>query len=151
MYSDDDTLAGGFPHSEICGSKVVCHLTAAYRRLLRPSSPVIAKASTTCTYSLDPIGLRTRRHGKTPSQGYKFCVNSPPLSLETVEIWSTQSHCRSWEGAACRLTIELLKSSRNIRSIRSNRKPPASIDVKRLAIADRTGCIATAAREDWWR
>ena len=62
MYSANDTLAGGFPHSEICGSKLVCQLPAAYRRLQRPSSPVIAKASTTCTYSLDPIGLRTRRH-----------------------------------------------------------------------------------------
>ena len=62
MYSANDTLAGGFPHSEICGSKLVCQLPAAYRRLQRPSSPVIAKASTTCTYSLDPIGLRTWRH-----------------------------------------------------------------------------------------
>ena len=47
----------GFPHSEICGSKLVCQLPAAYRRLRRPSSPVIAKASTMCTYSLVPITL----------------------------------------------------------------------------------------------
>jgi hypothetical protein len=39
----------GFPHSDICGSKLVCQLPAAYRRLLRPSSPVVAKASTICT------------------------------------------------------------------------------------------------------
>src|SRR5690606_26514133 len=45
----------GFPHSDICGSKLVCQLPAAFRRLPRPSSPVIAKASTICTYSLDPI------------------------------------------------------------------------------------------------
>ena len=32
-----------------------CQLPEAFRRLSRPSSPVIAKASTTCTYSLDPI------------------------------------------------------------------------------------------------
>ena len=50
-------LRGGFPHSEISGSKLVCQLPEAYRRLSRPSSPVIAKASTTCTYSLDPITL----------------------------------------------------------------------------------------------
>ena len=48
-------LRVGFPHSEIRGSKLVCQLPAAYRRLRRPSSPVIAKASTTCTLSLDPI------------------------------------------------------------------------------------------------
>ena len=57
MYSVSDDLTAGFPHSEICGSKLVCQLPAAYRRLLRPSSPVIAKASTMCTYSLVPITL----------------------------------------------------------------------------------------------
>ncbi len=50
----------GFPHSEICGSKSVCRLPAAYRRLQRPSSPVIAKASTICAYSLDPITTEPR-------------------------------------------------------------------------------------------
>ena len=57
MYSSCDTLAGGFPHSDISGSKLICQLPEAFRRLSRPSSPVIAKASTTCTYSLDPITL----------------------------------------------------------------------------------------------
>src|SRR5713101_3395700 len=40
---------------------LVCQLPAASRRLPRPSSPVIAKASTTCTYSLDPIALSNRQ------------------------------------------------------------------------------------------
>ena len=57
MYSVCDTFAGGFPHSEISGSKLICQLPEAYRRLSRPSSPIIAKASTTCSYSLDPITL----------------------------------------------------------------------------------------------
>ena len=48
MYSVQDTLAGGFPHSEIHGSKLVYQLPMAYRRLLRLSSPSIAKASTVC-------------------------------------------------------------------------------------------------------
>ena len=48
---------GGFPHSEISGSKLICQLPEAYRRLSRPSSPIIAKASATCSYSLDPITL----------------------------------------------------------------------------------------------
>ena len=46
---------GGFPHSEISGSKLVYQLTEAYRRLPRPSSPLAAKASTVCAYSLDHI------------------------------------------------------------------------------------------------
>jgi hypothetical protein len=56
-------LRGGFPHSEISGSKLICQLPEAYRRLSRPSSPVIAKASTICSYSLDPITL-TPHHEK---------------------------------------------------------------------------------------
>ena len=43
------TKVSGFPHSDICGSMPVCRLPAAFRKLLRPSSPVIAKASTTYT------------------------------------------------------------------------------------------------------
>ena len=56
-------LCGGFPHSEIPGSKLAWQLPGAYRSLQRPSSPVVAKASTSCTCSLDPITLSTaRRH-----------------------------------------------------------------------------------------
>ena len=36
------TEVAGFPHSEILGSKLVCQLTEAYRRLQRPSSPPAA-------------------------------------------------------------------------------------------------------------
>ena len=50
-------MLGGFPHSEISGSKLICQLPEAYRRLSRLSSPIIAKASTMCSYSLDPITL----------------------------------------------------------------------------------------------
>jgi hypothetical protein len=82
-------LRSGFPHSGICGSKLVCQLPAAYRKLLRPSSPVIAKASTTCTYSLDPIALRTPEL-ESPGQAKRY---SPHLSsLGTLlRIWLTQS------------------------------------------------------------
>jgi hypothetical protein len=49
VFSQSYPSRGGFPHSEISGSKLICQLPEAYRRLSRPSSPVIAKASTTCT------------------------------------------------------------------------------------------------------
>ena len=52
-------LRGGFPHSEIAGSKLVCQLADTYRRLPRPSSPSTAKASTICAYSLDHITPRS--------------------------------------------------------------------------------------------
>ena len=61
MYSLCDTPKGGFPHSEISGSKLICQLPEAYRRLSRLSSPIIAKASTTCSYSLDPITLISQK------------------------------------------------------------------------------------------
>ena len=38
-----------FPHSDIRGSKLACQLPTAFPRLPGPSSPVIAKASTTYT------------------------------------------------------------------------------------------------------
>jgi hypothetical protein len=71
MDSVQDTLARGFPHSEILGSKLVCQLPEAYRRLLRLSSPVAAKASTICAYSLDHITPKRRSHtalGFSPMQ-----------------------------------------------------------------------------------
>jgi hypothetical protein len=62
MYSLCDNLSVGFPHSEISGSKLICQLPEAYRRLSRLSSPIIAKASTTCSYSLDPITLISQNY-----------------------------------------------------------------------------------------
>jgi hypothetical protein len=55
VFSHEYRRSGGFPHSEIFGSKHICRLPEAYRRLPRPSSPSIAKASTMCAYSLDHI------------------------------------------------------------------------------------------------
>ncbi len=60
-FSAEYSRSCGFPHSEIAGSKVVCHLTDAYRRLPRLSSPSTAKASTMCAYSLDHITPRSLR------------------------------------------------------------------------------------------
>ena len=47
----------GFPHSDIFGSTLVCQLPEAFRKLLRPSSPPTAKASTVCAYLLDHTTL----------------------------------------------------------------------------------------------
>ena len=61
VFSMRYCLRSGFPHSEIAGSKLVCQLADAYRRLPRPSSPSTAKASTMCAYSLDHITSRSLR------------------------------------------------------------------------------------------
>ena len=47
--------AGGFPHSDMFGSKLVYQLPEPFRRLPRPSSPLTAKASTVHAWSLDHI------------------------------------------------------------------------------------------------
>ena len=94
MYSGWDTLAGGFPHSDIGGSKLHCQLPPAFRRLARPSSPVIAKASTTCTLSLDPITLhsvpRDARYRLTRVCAHHHRAGSKPM------VTQMQSHnpCR---------------------------------------------------------
>ena len=47
--------ARGFPHSEIPDSNGFYYLIWAYRKLIRLSSPLTAKASTVCASSLDHI------------------------------------------------------------------------------------------------
>src|SRR6201986_636314 len=59
VFSIKYLLRGGFPHSDIAGSKLVCQRPDAFRRLPRLSSPSTAKASTMCAYSLDHITPRS--------------------------------------------------------------------------------------------
>ena len=58
MYSERDPSqvrgVAPFGHLRIIAC---CQLPEAFRRLLRPSSPLTAKASTVCAYSLDHIIL----------------------------------------------------------------------------------------------
>ena len=44
-----DMTRGGFPHSEIVGSKLGWQLPGAYRSLLRPSSAQFVKAFLMCS------------------------------------------------------------------------------------------------------
>ena len=78
-FSHGYSIRSGFPHSDIYGSKLVCQLPEAFRRLPRPSSPVIAKASTTCTCSLDPIT------GVSLSMGVGALAPTPIRSPEGME------------------------------------------------------------------
>lgn len=63
MHSGQSHLSVGLPHSEIRGSQPSYRLLSAYRRFSRPSSPLNAKASITCPFSLGhayltPCGAR---------------------------------------------------------------------------------------------
>ena len=83
------SLRSGFPHSDISGSKLHCQLPRAFRRLARPSSPVIAKASTTCTYSLDPITLSSLP--RTPSYRFNSFVLIRIVSTIQIDAITTVS------------------------------------------------------------
>ena len=73
---------------------LLCQLPRAFRRLARPSSPVIAKASTTCTYSLDPITLDPQRacaHKVLPVSGRTRSCEEP-RRLTSRATLQMQSH-----------------------------------------------------------
>ena len=86
-------MRAGFPHSDIYGSKPVCGLPVAFRTLQRPSSPVIAKASTTCTYSLDPITLNPQPFGQGSSQVFLRLAFVPSsIRLEWIRVDTIKTH-----------------------------------------------------------
>ncbi len=82
----------GLPHSDIPGSKLVYQLPEAFRRYPRPSSPVSAKASTVCPYSLDHISPSIHSevcHRQDDKHGLPFlnCQRTIPLQyFESVVL-----------------------------------------------------------------
>ena len=60
----------GFPHSDTPGSQLGCQLPRAYRRLLRPSSALDAKASTMCPSQLAATNTTPHPHHK-PQRVYE--------------------------------------------------------------------------------
>lgn len=81
IFSHRYSNRSGFPHSDIFGSMLAYQLPEAFRRPPRPSSPVIAKASTTCTCSLDPITSLS----SVIDRDYRTRV----LNLCCITIWSS--------------------------------------------------------------
>ena len=72
----------GFPHSEILGSGPAYRLPEAYRRLLRPSSAPIAKASTVCSLKLDTLFFSLT----WINPGQMLCVHYVVLKLRAVSV-----------------------------------------------------------------
>jgi hypothetical protein len=67
----------GFPHSDIPGSTLGCQLPRAYRRLLRPSSALDAKASTMCPSQL--VTTNTTSHNTKT----RTCMHNHTHTLHT--------------------------------------------------------------------
>ena len=93
VFSTRYCRSSGFPHSEILGSKLVCQLPEAYRRLLRLSSPVAAKASTVCAYSLDHITPKRRDHMLLLGS---LCQCNIPRLNELIIQSNRISHKNTW-------------------------------------------------------
>ena len=120
MDSVQDTLAGGFPHSDISGSKLVCQLPEAFRRLPRLSSPVAAKASTVCTYSLDHItpsvlrsygaGSRIATRATTPLEQVHYATPSLAPASRQARLQGSRVlvQCTNFTTPHCQRTLTRL-------------------------------------------
>ena len=145
MYWVKMTLRVGFP-IRISGSKLVCQLPAAYRRLSRPSSPVIAKASTTCTYSLDPITSMSTRNQQT--SGTVCCIrrNINLLISENLDSLVTQSkflndgHGHPFMSVSSTTLIRLYKLLKNNSRKRQDETP-----------STQRRCLKRGGKPKWWR
>src|SRR5438046_3501204 len=85
-YASQRITTGGFPHSEIPGSKVGQHLTRAYRSRPRPSSALSATASTVCSCSLDRtdhVSPLWSFQGAAGPMGTP-CAHAPPLRQQSA-------------------------------------------------------------------
>jgi hypothetical protein len=83
----------GFPHSDILGSRFVCQLPEAYRRLPRPSSAPSAKASTLCPYKLDHKD-HSKRCSRPLCSSQATTGHRTPHRPPTPTTWSgTTSRC----------------------------------------------------------
>ena len=97
-YASQRITTGGFPHSEIPGSKVGQHLTRAYRSRPRPSSALGAKASTVCPYSLDREELIIRSYGVFKVRASSQLAqreNAGPMSSALARSLKTQQQTSS--------------------------------------------------------
>ena len=87
MYSGGNDPKGRVSPFRDLRIKAFCQLPVAFRRLTRLSSPVIAKASTTCTYSLDPITLSPRsfNQGATGISHFASFLLTSPVTAKLCE------------------------------------------------------------------
>ena len=98
----------GFPHSDICGSKLSRQLPAAFRSQTRPSSAPDAKASTVSPYSLDyrcsrSLSSSQGARGFAPSKLNSVPADSVSVSLRSRSTPSARCTEGVLTGGGCRL------------------------------------------------
>src|SRR4051794_11692 len=87
----------GFPHSDTPGSTLGCQLPRAYRRLLRPSSALDAKASTMCpsqlvTHTTNPTHPPQPQKRPHPPQQNRDQQSPSQQSQEMNQVWQCTQH-----------------------------------------------------------
>jgi hypothetical protein len=92
-------LSVGFPIRTSWDIAPICRLPQAFRRLSRPSSPIIAKASTICSYSLDSITLTSQT---------TLCS-----AIQNLELFSRNVLFGLSPNALCRINLRLISYDLN--------------------------------------
>ena len=123
----------GFPHSDTPGSTLGCQLPRAYRRLLRPSSALDAKASTMCpsqlvTHTTNPHHHHNpnpaNSHSRTPDHNrrkrqamhttrHKRTNTPPPQSPQGHATTNKQPHHPSTGQRGCKMLASTIQISNN--------------------------------------
>jgi hypothetical protein len=124
-----------FPHSDTPGSTLGCQLPRAYRRLLRPSSALDAKASTMCPSQLvthttnphhhhNPNPANSHSHSRTPDHNrrkrqamhttrHKRTNTPPPQSPQGHATTNKQPHHPSTGQRGCKMLASTIQISNN--------------------------------------
>ena len=116
----------GFPHSDTPGSTLGCQLPRAYRRLLRPSSALDAKASTMCPSQLVTHTTNPTHHPAT-SNTKKTPPTPPPTGRHKRSPHSQQTQPptmnQTWQ--CTQHTTKMLASTIQISNNNPTPEPPA--------------------------
>ena len=111
MYSVSDSHKTGLPHSDICAYNAFYQLNTAFRRLTRPSSPLIAKASTVCALSLNhttPNGFALNAHlvNLVSSVVGHILMYAPASFVKSSTTWTLLPyHCLLFSIRKCSTTV----------------------------------------------
>src|SRR4051794_17366770 len=138
-----------FPHSDTPGSTLGCQLPRAYRRLLRPSSALDAKASTMCPSQLvthttnphhPPTGGRTRqamhttRHKRTTHPAH----NQTGHDTGCAKNKKKHTHPTRTNRSRAQVHLQMLASTIQI----SNNNPTPDTDTPTAPTAQQGGAEA---------
>ena len=103
MHSVHDTLAGGFPHSDIYRSQPGYRLPIAFRRFQRPSSPLDAKSSTVCPSWFDQSDLMPIRRSTTTRT---FLYDLPCLPARYIDLLKSSREGKRFKQAPFQTHLE---------------------------------------------